>query len=206
MLSTKEGRAILDKEYQKLLLLTKANKYRHRLNEKDHDGNISIENSRNSSVTYASLKSKETSGKRLRVADWRLAEDLLSNLWDAVLDSEGVPKEERLSLVAKLRIEIARAVRPKWAGRLERGGPLAPLSAPTFLKEVHKSDIAADGTVQKEIIRAVDPELMKAVEVYISRRKTRNLDLGDAAGLNFVLERPGSKGNTRAARRSTEPR
>ena len=110
--------------------------------------------------------------------------------WNALLDAEGVAEAERPALIAKLRLEVARATRPKWSGRLERGGELATLSAPLFLKRVHADDIAADGIIHKETIRAIDPDLMTAVEAYISQRKKRAADLGDAEGLVFVVSRP----------------
>jgi hypothetical protein len=108
---------------------------------------------------------------------------------DRWLAEIGIPPESRSGLIAKFRIEIARTMRPKWAGRLKRGGELATISAPLFLRHVHAEDIAQDGTVHKETIRAIDPELMDAVESYISKRK-KSKDLGDAEGLIFVLSRP----------------
>lgn len=122
--------------------------------------------------------------------------------WDALLGAENVAAAERPALIAKLRTEVARATRPKWNGRLMRGGELAVLSAPLFLKRVHADDIAADGTVHKEIIRAIDPDLMTAVEAYISQRKKRGADLGDAEGLAFVVSRPGTNISPRADTKS----
>lgn len=105
----------------------------------------------------------------------------------AFLDSVGIPEAERPEVVARIRIEIARVLRPKWLGRLERGGELATLSAPQFLMRVHAEDIGPDGTVDADTIRAIDPELMRAVDGYISQRIHRNQDLGDAKPLNFAL-------------------
>jgi len=128
---------------------------------------------------------------------WKVEGDVLQSLdqkfelWMSVLAAECVPPAERTILIVKFRVEIARATRPKWAGRLERGGELATLSAPSFLKRVHAEDIAPDGTVRNEIIRAIDADLMKAIEVYISQRRGKK-DLGDAEGLKFVLARPSS--------------
>jgi len=110
-----------------------------------------------------------------------------------LLDVYGVPESERPALKEKIHIEISRVTRPLWVGRLERGGVLATLSAPSFLKQVHAEEIAPDGSVQSKIIRAIDPALMRAVAVYITIRKTRRLDLGDAAGLRFVLFRPSKR-------------
>jgi hypothetical protein len=111
-------------------------------------------------------------------------------LWEAVLEAENVPASEREVLIAKFSIEIARATRPKWDGHLQLGGELATLSAPLFLKRVHAEDIGPDGTVRTEIIRAIDPKLMQAVVLYISHRRSRGKDLGDAAGLTFILSKP----------------
>jgi hypothetical protein len=116
----------------------------------------------------------------------------------AYLDDENVPESERPALIEKIKIEIARITRPKWVGRLERGGELATLSAPLFLKRVHADYIGSSGAVENEAIRAIDPDLMKAVEAYISARRTRAKEknipftLGDAEGLEFVLTRPGA--------------
>jgi GcrA cell cycle regulator len=140
--------------------------------------------------------------KRFRKKDEGLVKeppkDTLYEKLNSLLENEGVAVDARASLIAKFRIEIARATRPKWVGRIERGGEIATLSAPLFLKRVHAEEIAPDGTVHKEIIRAIDPELMTAVESYISRRMGRNLGLGDAEGLNFVLARPAAS-NARGA-------
>lgn len=115
---------------------------------------------------------------------------------NAYLKVAQVPESEWAAFIEKVEIELARVTRPKWVGRLERGGELATLSAPLFLKRVHADYIGEDGTVENETIRAIDPDLMKAVEVYLSARRTRArekqipLTLGDAEGLNFVLARP----------------
>ena len=127
-----------------------------------------------------------------------LSKEIGRKILVAYFDALKVPESERKSLVEKFEIEIARTTRPKWVGRLERGGELATLSAPLFLKCVHADYIGEDGTVENEIIRAIDPDLMKAVEAYISARRTRANEkgipftLGDAEGLEFVLTRPGA--------------
>ncbi len=113
------------------------------------------------------------------------------NLLKAYLAAAGVPESERGIVFQKLEIEIARIVRPKWSGRLERGGALATLSAPLFLKRVHADYIGRDGTVENETIRAIDPDLMRAVESYVSNRKSRpDGDMGDAKDLQFILAQP----------------
>ena len=111
-------------------------------------------------------------------------------------DAAGVPESERPALIEKFEIELARATRPRWVGRIKRGGELATLNAPQFLKNVHFEDISNDGTVYNEVIRAIDPDLMTAVEDYISKAKKRGNGLKDAEGLRFVLARPGSKAVT----------
>jgi hypothetical protein len=131
-----------------------------------------------------------------------LEKNHLYKYWHDTLEFEGVPVELRESLIAKFRTEIARAVRPRWHGRLERGGELATLTAPMFLKRVHGADISTDGTVHNETIRAIDPDLMKAVEVYISQRSKRGVGLGDAEGLTFVLSRPSSWNALHAIKRA----
>ncbi len=125
-----------------------------------------------------------------------LEDQHIKNL-DAYLAFKDVPESERPVLIKGLKIAIARVTRPKWAGRLERGGELATLSAPSFLKRVHPDYIDEDGMVENEVIRAIDPDLMKAIEVYLSARRARAkakkvpVTLGDAEGLGFVLARPG---------------
>jgi hypothetical protein len=112
--------------------------------------------------------------------------DIESKNLIAFLDEVGIPEAKRVELIERFRIEIARVVRPKWLGRLVRGGELATLTAPMFLKRVHAEDIGADGTVPVDIIRGIDPELMRAVDGYISQRIHRGLDLGDAQDLKFA--------------------
>ena len=134
-----------------------------------------------------------------------LTKRLNIELWNALLETEGVPDVERPALIVRFHIEIARVLRPKWVGRLERGGELATLTAPLFLKHVHAGDIAQDGTVHNEIIRAIDPDLMQAVELYISKRRIRGQDLGDAEGLKFVLTRPSSRTSARRPKEHPTP-
>ena len=43
--------------------------------------------------------------------------------------------------------------------------------------------------LHKEELRLRDPDLMEAVESYISTRKRRRLNLGDAEGLSFTTSR-----------------
>jgi tetratricopeptide (TPR) repeat protein len=76
----------------------------------------------------------------------------------------------------------------KWRDE-EKPEELKELSAPKFLAHVHASEIT-NNTVHKDVIRAFDPDLMDAVEGYISQRKRRGLDLGDAKGLIFISSRP----------------
>jgi hypothetical protein len=116
----------------------------------------------------------------------------LSSKLDALLASEGVARDARPALIAEMRRMVARvkSQHPRWLGRKERGGELARLTAPLFLKRVYADKIAADGTVHKDVIRALDSDLMDAVETYISTRARRGHDLGDASGLNFVVSRP----------------
>jgi len=111
---------------------------------------------------------------------------------DNFLADEQVPEETRPSLIAEFRRMIARAKpsRPTWQGRKERGGELATLTAPLFLKRVYAHEIAPDGVVYKDLIRELDSKLMDAVETYISSRASRGRDLGDAAGLVFITSRP----------------
>ena len=109
-----------------------------------------------------------------------------------LLDIYNVAESKRPALKAKIHIEIARVTRLLWA---EHGtsGVLATLSAPLFLKNVHADDIAPDGSVQTKTIRAIDPALLRAIAVYISMRKARRRDLGDAAGLHFVFHHPSKR-------------
>ncbi len=122
---------------------------------------------------------------------------------DIYFADSGVPEEVREGLVRKFEIEVARVTRPKWVGRLERGGKLATLNAPLFLKRVYADYIDVDGSISTEIIRTIDPQLMRAVESYISKRRQNNADLGDAEGLIFVLTRPskGTPGNAKNSKK-----
>lgn len=101
------------------------------------------------------------------------------------LKAAGVPESEHEGLVERFRIEIARVMRPKWLDRSSHGDEFARLTAPMFLKRVHFEEINDDGTVDVETIKAIDPELIRAVAGYISQRKHRGLDFGDANDLKF---------------------
>lgn len=102
-------------------------------------------------------------------------------------------------ILLRAKSEVAR---PKWHER-EKYLELAKLSAPKFLTEVHAENIK-NNTVVKRTIRGTDPDLMDAVETYISQRKARGQNLGDAKGLKFVSTRhPGSKTSIRAKLRKT---
>ena len=77
---------------------------------------------------------------------------------------------------------------PKWLDK-EKPTELSNLTAPEFLKAVH-SDVIKENTVRKADIRARDPDLMNAVEGYISQRKRRGAGLGHAEGLIFITTHP----------------
>jgi hypothetical protein len=86
--------------------------------------------------------------------------------------------------------------RPLWDERAE-DRELADLSAPKFLKRVWADQIAPDGTLVKEDVRAKDRSLMASVEAYIKGRKRKvrddgSIDYGDAEGLLFI-SRPGGR-------------
>lgn len=116
------------------------------------------------------------------------------------LDTKNVPETLRTEIIQELELMIARATRPKWADRLQHLG-LAHLSAPAFLKQVHADDIGPDGSIPKETLRAIDPELLGVVESYISRRLSREAGLGDAEGLNLIAKNPRGPSLQRAPKR-----
>jgi len=78
--------------------------------------------------------------------------------------------------------------RLKWRER-SKSAELKGLTAPRFLAVVH-SDAIVDSVIHKSAIRAIDPDLMDAVETYIAHRRKRGRDLGDASGLVFASTRP----------------
>ena len=108
---------------------------------------------------------------------------------DSLLKSEGFAEDVRPAKI----VEIAHIIAPqiseglKWGNRSD-SYDLSIQTGPRFLKAVH-SDCIYKGHVYKETIRGYDPELMKAVELYISTREKRGLDLGDAEGLVFVTSK-----------------
>ncbi|MDH6258437.1 hypothetical protein [Bradyrhizobium sp. BR13661] len=116
-------------------------------------------------------------------------EGFLNDAIAAVLTSLGVPKSQHretwaeMERIARARADAAR--RPKWD---ERGkyAELKDLSAPQFLKRVYADAITSDGSIEKQMVRDIDPKLMASVEVYLSNRKSRQKDLGDAAGLRLI--------------------
>jgi hypothetical protein len=117
------------------------------------------------------------------------SEGLLNKALATVLRDWGVPESDfvataaELERVAKARASAAR--RPKWD---ERGkyAELKDLSAPQFLKRVYADVITPDGSIEKQMVRDIDPKLMASVEVYLSNRKSRQKDLGDADGLRLI--------------------
>lgn len=117
-------------------------------------------------------------------------------LLKAYCASANIAESDWTAYIEKAEIERTRLTCPKWVGRLERGGELAALSAPLFLKRVHADYISEDGTVENETIRTIDPDLMNAVEIYMAQRRSyakktgQPLDMKDAEGLNFILSRP----------------
>jgi hypothetical protein len=113
-------------------------------------------------------------------------------LLDRYLAESGVPPGQRQPLILKIQYLIAPTVRHKWRDR-KRFEDLRALSAPRFLKQVHSAEIGPDGTIHKDAIRSIDPALMEAVETYISQRRRRGSDLGDASDLVFVTSRPAHK-------------
>ena len=107
----------------------------------------------------------------------------------ALLTSWGIPESMHGEMAAELEsIVKARASasrRPKWDER-DKYAELKHLSAPQYLKRVYSDLIASDGAIEKQAIREIDPKLMASVEVYMSNRKKREQDAGDAAGLRLI--------------------
>ena len=90
---------------------------------------------------------------------------------NSLLKSEGFAEDVRPAKI----VEIAHIIAPqiseglKWGNRSD-SYDLSIQTGPRFLKAVH-SDCIYKGHVYKETIRGYDPELMKAVELYISTRE-----------------------------------
>jgi hypothetical protein len=104
----------------------------------------------------------------------------------AALAKRGISEELRLSVAAELT--GSKSLKPQWVDK-DKSDELKNLTAPQFLKRVH-SDIIKKNKVYKADVRARDPDLMNAVEAYISQRKRRGADLGDATGLILIASRP----------------
>lgn len=96
--------------------------------------------------------------------------------------------EDDTTVVPARAVSPIEPKRPKWPDK-EKPAELRGLTSPQFLKAVH-ADIIKDNIVRKLDVRARDPELMEAVENYISKRKKRGANLGDAAGLIFIISHP----------------
>jgi hypothetical protein len=113
-----------------------------------------------------------------------------TTLFETALSHEGVADETRLAKLVELLHIIMPQIssRPKWNDR-STYPQLAKLTAPMFLKRVHTDRIIRHH-VYKETIRGYDPDLMDAVESYISTRIRRTLDLGDAKDLILVASKP----------------
>ena len=129
----------------------------------------------------------------LALSDFELSvwkdEGLVKGPLTKLLNDWGVPAYMHREVAEKLESEakalVGAALRPKWD---ERGkyAELKDLSSPAFLKRVYAEAISADGTIQKDAVRKIDPKLMAAVETYISAREGRRRDMGDAEGLRLI--------------------
>lgn len=116
--------------------------------------------------------------------------DIDSELLNKFFDCHDVDRRDRASLVVIFRHFVCRPSDklPKWSEKANYSN-LSEMSAPQFLKYVYEEYIY-ERHIYKETIRSHDPDLMKAIEAYISQRERRGKDLGDAKDLVFVVSKP----------------
>jgi hypothetical protein len=115
-------------------------------------------------------------------------ENQLNNILNSYLDAVAVEGEARFRLTEQIKLVTDRETCPKWSTRT-KCVQLANLTAPAFLKMVHRHRLGQNFVVDTMAIRAIDPALMDAVTAYTSQRKRRNLGLGDAVDLVFRKSR-----------------
>jgi hypothetical protein len=132
-------------------------------------------------ATYANLDTSGISGAK--------DEGILNKALATVLREWGVPKDQFQETAAEIerlvKARVAAAARPKWDER-HKYDELRQLSSPAFLKRVYADVIAKDGSIEKQLIRDTDARLMASVETYMSNRKAREQDAGDAKGLRLI--------------------
>ena len=107
----------------------------------------------------------------------------------AIANCERIAAKARLK--AKAEIAAKGITRPKWA---KRSGELRKLSAPKFMRTVYPDAFKNGKLIDEDLVRVSDWRLVQAVQQYVSKRKARNIDAGDAAGIDLTPNRYGHGG------------
>ena len=102
--------------------------------------------------------------------------------------------------------ELADKGRPRWNDE-DLPKELRGISAPAFFKIAWKDVLGRKMVISKMRVRRYDNDLLVSVEAYISKRVRRKAeDLGDAEGINFVVDEAKSNNTTRAYKKIKEAR
>jgi hypothetical protein len=139
------------------------------------------------------MRIEETAGDNSTVEGLPI-EDELEDL-KKILTRLPVRKERASHFIAAIEREVENAARATWKppkGKKDLFLHLRDLTAPLFLKEVW-GDKIKKGRIFRETIGEYDKDLLQAYDVYVSARRTRGVDLGDAQGLALVSARKPKK-------------
>jgi hypothetical protein len=105
-------------------------------------------------------------------------------------------RKDRVSrFIAAIERDVENADRATWKppkGKPDPFPDVRDLTAPLFIKSVWRDKIK-NGRIFRETIGGHDKDLLQAYDVYVSARRTRGVDLGDAKGLTLVSARKPKK-------------
>jgi hypothetical protein len=93
------------------------------------------------------------------------------------------------NVISVLERDIENAGRPHWLTPREEQQPaFLGLTAPLFLKAAWKDKIK-NGKISRSLVLDYDEGLVKAFDVYVSQRRSRSQDAGDAKGVTMVADK-----------------
>jgi hypothetical protein len=131
----------------------------------------------------------ETAGDNPAAGDLAI-EDEIEEL-KKILTRIPVRKDRALQFLAAIERDVENADRARWKPPKGKKDPflhLRDLTAPLFIKQVW-GDKIRKGRIFRELIAEYDKDLLQAYDVYVSARRSRGVDLGDAIGLTLVSTR-----------------
>ena len=150
---------------------------------------VQISNEGYAQLRDSMVRERRAAGDNLATEDL----DLASKLKRLKVEITQLPirEETAAKVIAAIEQDLENAGRARWKLDTTKPDPfphLRALSAPLFIKEVWKDKIHK-GRILRDTIGAYDKDVLQAFDVYVSSRKTRRLDQGDAKGLTLVSSR-----------------